>query len=492
MSSKKEKKPLLTREIKDDYMGSSTASLSSYDYETYVEPYVHTETGTYWYRWYILALFSLVASMCNIAWNSWGPIETTSRAVFGWSKGTISLLSDWGAITFVLAVFPSSYILDVFGLRKATLMAILCLVIGTGLRCITSHPETATYLIHVGQIVIGLSGPVGQASATALSSTWFPPNQRTTATAIASLASYCGTAISFVIGPHLVGDIDKTHMSKTHPGYKEEIHKLSHEIMRFMYIQFGVCSGLFLLVLISFPSKPPKPPSATAVMERVDFMAGLKKLFFNPQFQLIAFAYGLTTGIYSAWCSDLALNLKAFHIDDETAGWFGFWAVIAGSVSGITLSLMADRLGALKLLIVLLFFVATAAFSVFSLVCVKIIPNSMALFYLTSVVGGLCLNGSIPLFFELAVESSYPVAEGINTGAMTFSNNLYCLIFLSIPLIPGSGTAWMNWCLVGSCVLCIPTMILFKERYRRLEVDMTDEEDSAPTNVAAMGSPISF
>ena len=66
---------------------------------------------------------------------------------------------------------------------------------------------------------------------------------------------------------------------------------------------------------------------------------------------------------------------------------------------------------------------------------------SMALLYLTSVIGGLCLNGAIPLFFELAVESSYPVSEGINTGAMTFSNNIYCLIFLSLPLIPGVGTA---------------------------------------------------
>lgn len=144
---------------------------------------------------------------------------------------------------------------------------------------------------------------------------------------------------------------------------------------------------------------------------------------------------------------------------------------------------MADRLGALKLLIILLFVVATAGFSVFALICVNIIPTSMALFYLTSVVGGLCLNGSIPLFFELAVESSYPVAEGINTGAMTFSNNLYCTIFLSLPLIPKVGTAWMNWFLVGSCVVCIPTMIMFKERYKRLEVDHVESDQvEVPTS----------
>jgi len=144
---------------------------------------------------------------------------------------------------------------------------------------------------------------------------------------------------------------------------------------------------------------------------------------------------------------------------------------------------MADKLGALKLLIILLFVVAAAGFAVFALLCIEIIPTSLVLFYLTSVIGGLCLNGSIPLFFELAVESSYPVAEGINTGAMTFSNNLYCLIFLSLPLIPGVGTAWMNWFLVGSCLLCIPTMMLFKERYRRSELDTVDVEDKSNLNV---------
>lgn len=67
------------------------------------------------YRWYILLLYFVLAAMsCNI-WNTWGPIESSARAVFGWSAGTISLLSDWGVIVYVIFVFPSSYILDVFG-----------------------------------------------------------------------------------------------------------------------------------------------------------------------------------------------------------------------------------------------------------------------------------------------------------------------------------------------------------------------------------------
>lgn len=471
--------PVSKNKINAGFYGSTSTSEGSTSIDGSPHPNYHThvETQTYWYRWYILALFSLLAMNSNISWNTWGPIETSARAAYGFSGGTISLLSDWGAITFILAVFPSSYMLDVLGLRKATIMAGLCLLVGNALRCILTFKQSknAPILIHAGQIFIGLCGPVGQAAATALSSTWFPPNQRTTATAIGSLASYCGTALSFMLGPHLVNDIDDCGFKPGTEGYKKHVDIIGHQIMNYLYMECGIVGFLVLLILISFPAKPPKPPSATAVAERVDFKDGIVKLLKNPQFQLIAFAYGLSTGVYSAWCSDLALNLKSFGINDSTAGMFGFWAVIAGSASGIVLSILGDSLGALKLMLMLLFVVATASFSIFSLVCMKVIPSSMALYYMTCICGGLTVNGSIPLFFELAVESSYPVAEGVNTGFMTFSNNVYCTIFLSLPLIRGVGTHWMNWFLVASCILVIPTMLLFKERYRRLELDLIDE-----------------
>jgi len=111
-----EKKPLLSREIQQESTGSYEDSLNSYDYETYIKPYTPVETDTYWYRWYILALFSIVAAMGNIGWNTWGPIETTAKAVFGWNTATISLLSDWGTIAFIICLFPSSYILDTYGM----------------------------------------------------------------------------------------------------------------------------------------------------------------------------------------------------------------------------------------------------------------------------------------------------------------------------------------------------------------------------------------
>ena len=58
-------------------------------------------------RWYILAVFSIVAALNNLIWNTWGPIQGTSQVVFGWDSTTITLLAaDWGPISFVIAVVP--------------------------------------------------------------------------------------------------------------------------------------------------------------------------------------------------------------------------------------------------------------------------------------------------------------------------------------------------------------------------------------------------
>lgn len=59
-------------------------------------------------------------------------------------------------------------------------------------------------LIHGGQLLNGLAGPTMMSAGPYLSTTWFAPDQRATATAVASLFSYLGGAASFIVGPLIV------------------------------------------------------------------------------------------------------------------------------------------------------------------------------------------------------------------------------------------------------------------------------------------------
>lgn len=63
-------------------------------------------------------------------------------------------------------------------------------------------PRALCYrLIHGGQFLNGLAGPTIMSAGPYLSTTWFAPDQRATATAVASLFSYLGGAASFLVGP---------------------------------------------------------------------------------------------------------------------------------------------------------------------------------------------------------------------------------------------------------------------------------------------------
>ena len=237
-------------------------------------------------------------------------------------------------------------------------MAVFCEFIGAGLRCIPlddDHVNLETALIHLGQFITGIGGPIAMAAAPMVSAAWFPPEQRTTATAISSLACYSGTALSFVIGPLLVPDVEefakqaklnvtivdgevpyvelRKHLNKT------EIDVFKDKIMSLMYIELGITAVTMLFVIIHFPEKPKLPPSVTAAIGRLEFKVGAKSLLKNGQFWLLVFIYGIGTGVYGGWCSILDLNLSQFNIDQKTAGWLGFGAVVAGSVSGISLSM---------------------------------------------------------------------------------------------------------------------------------------------------------
>ena len=59
--------------------------------------------------------------------------------------------------------------------------------------------------------------------------------------------------------------------------------------------------------------------------------------------------------------------------------------------------------------------------------------------YAASVIAGIFINATIPLFFELSCEAGYPVAEGLIGGFLTFFQNLVGIFFLLLLFIPSLG-----------------------------------------------------
>uniref|UniRef100_A0A7M4DZI0 Solute carrier family 49 member 4 n=1 Tax=Crocodylus porosus TaxID=8502 RepID=A0A7M4DZI0_CROPO len=426
-------------------------------------------------RWLVLLLFSLLGFAQGLVWNTWGPIQNSARRAFGFGGWDIALLVFWGPIGF-LPCFAFMWLLDKKGLRVTVLLTSFLMVLGAGLRCIpVSDLTIRKRLIHGGQLLNGLAGPTVMNAAPFLSTTWFSPDERATATAIASMLSYLGAACAFLVGPLVVPSPNGTSHLPLASSESSTEH-IKDRIEAVLYAEFGMVSLIFSAALAYFPSRPPFPPSVAAASQRLSYRRSFCRLLSNFRFLMIALAYAIPLGVFSGWSGVLDLILTPVHVSQVDAGWIGFWSIVGGCVVGIAMARFADFIrGMLKLILLLLLSGATLASTWFTLTCltsVTHLPLTTATLYTSCILLGVFLNSSIPIFFELFVETVYPVPEGITCGVVTFLSNVFMGVLLFFLTFYHTEISWFNWCLPGSCLLSLLLILCFRESYDRLYLDV--------------------
>ena len=109
----------------------------------------------------------------------------------------------------------------------------------------------------------------------------------------------------------------------------------------------------------------------------------------------------------------MAPNLEPFFGADKAqdfAAWLGFWATLAGAVGGVGFGAVAEHVlqGRMKSMLVFLTIASTCSYLWFALVCGGWVTENTGdvsiMLYVSCILGGLVLNGTIPLFYESAVE----------------------------------------------------------------------------------------
>lgn len=74
------------------------------------------EFKSYKRRFYILLLFSVIAFSQYCAWNTYGPIATTTKMVFGWTNTQIAFLASMDPITYLCTMQFFSWMMDEKGI----------------------------------------------------------------------------------------------------------------------------------------------------------------------------------------------------------------------------------------------------------------------------------------------------------------------------------------------------------------------------------------
>ncbi|XP_028291124.1 solute carrier family 49 member 4 isoform X3 [Gouania willdenowi] len=339
---------------------------------SYAEPPSLPVNRVYGRRWLVLGLFSLLALMQGMVWNFWGPIQNSAARAYGFTKSDIAVLVLWGPVGFVPWLL-FMWLMDKKGLRVSLLLSVFLMLLGAALRSIPVTDQLLRrWLIHGGQLLNGLAGPTFMSAGPFLSTTWFPPDQRATATAVATLFSYLGGAASFVVGPLVVPAPNDTQPGATLAATAIPGSSIRDRIQLVLYAELAAIAVLFSAVLLYFPSRPPMPPSVAAASQRLSYRSSICRLLSNVRFLMIALAYAVPTGVIAGWSGVLDMVLTPAKVSQVDAGWIGFWSTVGGCVFGVAMARFADSIrGMLKLILILMLAGASLSSTWFTLTCLS-------------------------------------------------------------------------------------------------------------------------
>ena len=181
-----------------------------------------------------------------------------------------------------LTVIMSSFFA---GLRLSVQVTSTMLLVGKVIQVIPFRDLTVrTVVIFIGHLIAMLPSFIPNGAPPLVSTTWFPPSERTTATAIGTLAANFGAALAFFIGPTMIPETNDTFEGNKHNLTDKDVKFIEGRLMDYFYVQIGIAAFLFLCVTIYFPSKPLLPPSITQLTRKqtkTGYVEGIEMLITN-------------------------------------------------------------------------------------------------------------------------------------------------------------------------------------------------------------------
>ncbi|XP_074146085.1 choline/ethanolamine transporter FLVCR2 [Sminthopsis crassicaudata] len=392
-------------------------------------------------RWAIVLLFSFY-SLCNsFQWIQYGAVSNIFEHFYEVSTFSIDCLSMSFMVAYIPLLFPVAYLLEKCGLRTITLLGSALNCLGAWVKVGSLKPNLFPVTV-VGQLICAVAQVFILGLPSSLAAVWFSEREVSTACSLAVFGNQVGIALGFLIPPLLIPNIDN----------REE---LAYHISIMFYMTGAVASLLFILVIFIFKEKPKYPPSQaqylsyTMETQRTSYFESIARLMKNPNFVLLLISYGLNTGSFYALSTLLnRMVILNYPGEEINAGRIGLTIIFSGMVGAMISGIWLDKTKTYKQTTLVVYCMSLVGMVAYTM---TLSLGHLWIVFLTAGILGFFMTGYLPLGFEFAVELTYPESEGMSSGLLNVSAQIFGIIFTigQGQIIDHFGT------LAGNVFLCV-------------------------------------
>jgi len=151
--------------------------------------------------WFILVIVLLTSLAAPLNQFKVPPVMPILMEVFGQSARSAGLLMSVFALTGLFLAVPAGFILQKFGYRTAGLLALLCLILGSGIGACSR----AIGVMLISRFIEGAGMSLMTVVAPAIVALWFASEKRGKAMGIWCMWVPLGSTIMFILAPSLTG-----------------------------------------------------------------------------------------------------------------------------------------------------------------------------------------------------------------------------------------------------------------------------------------------
>ena len=259
--------------------------------------------------------------------------------------------------------------------------------------------------------------------------------------------------------------------------------KLAYHIRLMFCLIGGFATLLFILVIIIFKEKPKYPPSRAQSLiyalasPDASYLRTIAQLSKNLNFVLLVITYGLIAGAFYALFT-LLNHMVILHYPGEEvkAGRIGLTIITAGMLGVVISDIWLDRSKTYKETVLVIYIMTLVGMVVYTM---TLNLGHLWLVFVTAGTMGFFMTGYLPLGFEFAVELTYPESEGMSSGLLNVSAQVFGIIFTISQgqIISNYGTMHGNIFLCVFLTLGTALTAFIKADLRRQRVNKENPEN---------------